>query len=265
MFKRLAASASLAAALCLAALASAAPPAQGAQNSNRTPPPPRIVGTPGDVPPGDPKPPGGRDAPIPPPETAEADYDRVFGPREVTRRPVITTKPEPGFTEEARKNDVEGIVRLRAVLSKTGEVTNISVVKGLPDGLTEKAIAAARSIRFRPAQKDGRAVSQWVIVEYNFTFYIDDEDADKRAVIHEMPQPEYTEEARRQKVAGKVALLVMLHKDGRVSISERVEELPGGLTEKAVEAARLIKFTPARDGGRKVNVLRRVEYVFDPD
>jgi protein TonB len=90
---------------------------------------------------------------------------------EVTVRAVITSKPEPGFTEEARKENVTGIVRLRAVLSASGDVTNISVVKGLPGGLTERAISAAKQIRFRPAQKDGRTVSQYVTLEYNFNIY----------------------------------------------------------------------------------------------
>jgi outer membrane biosynthesis protein TonB len=37
--------------------------------------------------------------------------------------------------------------------------------------LTEKAIAAARRIQFSPAMKDGRAVSQYIRVEYNFNIY----------------------------------------------------------------------------------------------
>ncbi|MBA3241928.1 MAG: energy transducer TonB, partial [Acidobacteria bacterium] len=81
------------------------------------------------------------------------DYNRTFRQNEVTRKALIVSKPEPGFTEEARKENVTGIVRLRAVLSSSGAVTNISVVKGLPGGLTEKAVAAARNIRFQPAQK----------------------------------------------------------------------------------------------------------------
>jgi TonB family protein len=99
------------------------------------------------------------------------DYDRPFRQNEVTQRALITFKPEPGFTEEARKNNVTGLVRIRAILSASGEVTGLSVVKGLPDGLTEKAISAARQIKFRPAQKDGRAVSQYVVLEYNFNIY----------------------------------------------------------------------------------------------
>ena len=99
------------------------------------------------------------------------DYTKPFKASEVTRKAVITAKPEPSFTEEARKNNVTGLVKLRLLLGSSGQVSNISVVKGLPDGLTERAIAAARQIRFQPAQKDGRAVSQWITIEYNFNIY----------------------------------------------------------------------------------------------
>jgi hypothetical protein len=33
------------------------------------------------------------------------------------------------------------------------------------------ALGAARRVRFTPAQKDGRAVSQHVVLEYNYTPY----------------------------------------------------------------------------------------------
>lgn len=99
------------------------------------------------------------------------DYAKPFRPNEVTKKAVITAKPEPGFTEQARKFNVTGTVRLRAILSATGELTNITVIKGLPHGLTEKAIAGAKQIRFTPARKDGRQVSQYVTLEYNFNIY----------------------------------------------------------------------------------------------
>jgi TonB family protein len=99
------------------------------------------------------------------------DYDRAFRQNEVTRKAVIVYKPEPGYTEEARKNNVTGVVRLRVVLSSSGKVTNISVIKSLPDGLTVTAIYAARRMLFLPANKDGRDVSQFVILEYNYNIY----------------------------------------------------------------------------------------------
>lgn len=98
------------------------------------------------------------------------DYTRPFKQSEVIKKAVITSKPEPGYTEEAQANGVVGVVRLRGVLNSNGKVTDISVIKGLPDGLTEKCIAAAKRIKFRPAEKDGRKVSQYVVLEYHFSF-----------------------------------------------------------------------------------------------
>ncbi|HEX8921515.1 MAG TPA: energy transducer TonB, partial [Pyrinomonadaceae bacterium] len=94
-----------------------------------------------------------------------------FKPNEVSSKARILSRPEPQYTEEARKNQVSGTVVLRAVFSANGQVTNIRTVSGLPNGLTERAMAAARQIRFAPATKDGRPVSQYIQIEYNFNLY----------------------------------------------------------------------------------------------
>jgi TonB family protein len=99
------------------------------------------------------------------------DYNRIFSGREVTSKARVLEKPEPTYTESARKNQITGTVTLRAVFSAGGSVTNIHAVSGLPDGLTERAIAAAKSIRFVPATKDGHPVSMWMELQYNFNLY----------------------------------------------------------------------------------------------
>jgi hypothetical protein len=38
-------------------------------------------------------------------------------------------------------------------------------------GLTKKSIEAARNITFIPATKDGKNVSMWMQLEYNFNLY----------------------------------------------------------------------------------------------
>ena len=92
----------------------------------------------------------------------EVDYNKIFKGSEVTSKVRILSKPEPPYTEEARKNQITGTVVLAAVFSASGQVTGIRPVSGLPHGLTEKAIAAARQIRFVPAQKErGRPVSMY--------------------------------------------------------------------------------------------------------
>jgi len=101
------------------------------------------------------------------PNTAEALY---IG-KDVDRKARLITKPEPQYTAAARENAIEGTVILKVVFSSTAHVTNIRVVQGQPYGLTERAIAAAKKIKFIPAMKDGHYVSMWMQLEYNFNLY----------------------------------------------------------------------------------------------
>ncbi|MDQ2938891.1 MAG: energy transducer TonB, partial [Acidobacteriota bacterium] len=75
------------------------------------------------------------------------DYNKVFSGKDVSSKARVLSKPEPQYTEEARKNQITGTVVLRAVFTSGGQVTNIRAVSGLPYGLTERAIAAARQIK----------------------------------------------------------------------------------------------------------------------
>ncbi|HEV7745019.1 MAG TPA: energy transducer TonB [Pyrinomonadaceae bacterium] len=105
------------------------------------------------------------------PNGSGTDYNRVFTGREVTAKARVLAKPEPQYTEPARKYAVIGTVILRGVLSSSGEVTGLKVMAKLPHGLTESALRAAREIKFTPAIKDGREVSMYIQLEYNFNLY----------------------------------------------------------------------------------------------
>ena len=96
------------------------------------------------------------------------DGERIYRNREVDQKPSGIKKPMPSYPREARTSGVQGTVILRCIFSATGKVTNVRVVSGLPLGLTERAIAAAEKIQFRPAMKDGKPVSVWMQLEYNF-------------------------------------------------------------------------------------------------
>ncbi|MDQ3755799.1 MAG: TonB family protein [Acidobacteriota bacterium] len=84
---------------------------------------------------------------------------------------VLLSKPTPSYTESARQADVSGEIILRVVLASDGAVKHILVVQSLSHGLTEKAVAAARKIKFTPATKNGQPVSQYVTIAYNFNIY----------------------------------------------------------------------------------------------
>jgi TonB family protein len=72
------------------------------------------------------------------------------------------------YTQEAKDNKVEGTVVLRVVFGADSQIKKIEVVRGLPHGLTEKAIEAAKKIRFEPAMKDDQPVSVPGKIEYSF-------------------------------------------------------------------------------------------------
>ena len=76
--------------------------------------------------------------------------------------------PVPQYTEEARANKINGTVVLRALVGADGDVKQVRVVSGLPYGLNEKAIEAARQTKFKPAMKDGQPVPHWVVLQMSF-------------------------------------------------------------------------------------------------
>ena len=98
------------------------------------------------------------------------DQDQVAGysAKEVDVKAEVTAKPEPGYTREARRAGVEGVVVLKTLLLGNGKLDRVRVVRRLPYGLTENAIRAACEIKFKPAMKAGQPVSQWVTIQYVF-------------------------------------------------------------------------------------------------
>src|SRR5215204_310901 len=102
---------------------------------------------------------------------SDRSSDGAFRGSEVEQRARLLFKPEPQYTEEARRNQIMGTVMLRVVFSSAGEVVQIRAVRTLPFGLTERAIAAARQIRFIPATKGAQPVSVFMQLEYNFNLY----------------------------------------------------------------------------------------------
>ncbi|CAN5469844.1 hypothetical protein BH10ACI1_BH10ACI1_07540 [soil metagenome] len=83
----------------------------------------------------------------------------------------LISKPNPSYTDAARQNNVQGVVRLRVTFNANGTIGNVFPVTGLPFGLTEQAIKAARQIKFEPASKNGVPVTVTKSIDYNFNIY----------------------------------------------------------------------------------------------
>lgn len=96
---------------------------------------------------------------------SQDEVEKVDG--EVSR-PVLRSKVEPEYTEEARAARIEGAVVLSLVVGKEGVPYNIHVVRSLDAGLDLKAIQAVLQWRFQPAQKHGKPVAVRAQAEVNF-------------------------------------------------------------------------------------------------
>jgi TonB family protein len=172
------------------------------------------------------------------------------------------------YTNEARDNKIEGTVVLRAVFGEDALIRNIEVVRGLPYGLTEKAIEAAKKIRFEPAIKDGKLVSVRGNIEFTFNLYkdpIQPMDAYLRPTILYREKAKYTREAKDNKVEGTVVLSVVFGADGQIGDIRVIKGLPHGLTQKAIEATSKIRFEPAMKDGQPAPVRGSLEFTFNLD
>ncbi|HEX8247953.1 MAG TPA: energy transducer TonB [Pyrinomonadaceae bacterium] len=93
---------------------------------------------------------------------------KPVGPTEGVK---IISKPRANYTDAARTNNIQGVVRVKVTFLANGTIGGISPVSNLGYGLTEQALAAARGIRFEPAKKGGVPYSVTKVVEYTFTLY----------------------------------------------------------------------------------------------
>ena len=82
--------------------------------------------------------------------------------------PVLLSKTEPEYSEEARKAKHQGTVMLYVQIDPSGHATNIKVVKSLGLGLDEKAMEAVAKWKFSPGKKDGKPVTVEATIEVNF-------------------------------------------------------------------------------------------------
>ena len=97
--------------------------------------------------------------------------------------------------------------------------------------------------------------------DYTRTF--SPKEVTRKAMITYNPEPLFTEEARKNNTVGEVILRVVLSSSGSVTNIVPVKRLPDGLTEKAIEAAHKIKFTPAEKDGHKVSQYSTIVYNFN--
>ncbi len=211
-------------------------------------------------------------------QTAQTGQSRDNSePMTADLRPTILHREKAKYTDEAQRNGLEGVVILDAIFDADGNITNIQVFSGLPDGLTESAIEALKKVRFNPATRDGKPVSVRGKMEFDFKLNKSGADstskqdggaafetmtASLRPTITYRARANYTQEAREKNVVGNVVLSVVFSADGKIGAIRVESGLPYGLTEEAIRAARAIRFEPAMKDGKPVSVRGNLEFSF---
>lgn len=174
------------------------------------------------------------------------------------RYPVVVTQVPPKYTEAGRRQHIEGVVELDVVISPVGQVTSAKVRKSLDAtyGLDEAAMAAVRQWHFVPPTLNGKAVASVALVQMEFR--LDKAEPTQKSepvvvqpVVTKRVDPKYTPEAMREKIQGKVTLLVNIDAKGVVTGATVAESLDAehGLDTSAIDAVMQWSFLPGTIDG----------------
>src|SRR5258708_27243125 len=83
------------------------------------------------------------------------------------------------------------------------------------------------------------------------------------AILHEV-KPDYTEEGRRRNLEGDVVLEIVVRSDGTVGTIKLLQGLGAGLDQRATEAVRQWRFSPARRYCTPGDVIVELAMEFKP-
>lgn len=93
----------------------------------------------------------------------------------ITVMPEVVTFVEPVYPPGAKAQGLEGRVLLQLAISAEGAVTDVAVAEPAGAGFDEAAMAAARQLRFTPAQTSEGPVP--VVIEFAYGFTLGEEEA----------------------------------------------------------------------------------------
>jgi periplasmic protein TonB len=85
--------------------------------------------------------------------------------------PVLVYGFEPEFSEEARRAKFSGNVLVNIWVDEKGVPLHVHVIHAVGMGLDERAVAAVKQYRFRPAMENGKPVTVEMNVEVTFSIF----------------------------------------------------------------------------------------------
>ena len=90
----------------------------------------------------------------------------------VKELPQVVTVPQVPYPAQARRQQIEGTVRLLVTVGTQGQVLKVKILKGIGYGLDEAAVRALKRARFKPAMgSNGRPMVY--TIRYRYTFRLE--------------------------------------------------------------------------------------------
>ena len=183
------------------------------------------------------------------------------------------------YPAAARANNIEGRVVVQFVITKTGKVKDITVVRPKDPDLDAEAVRVIKSLpNFIPGKMNGKAISCKYVIPVNFSLSdeptqvavpVSDDDNVYTAVEQPPTFPggeaallqyiashiRYPAAARANNIEGRVVVQFVITKTGRVGEAKVVRPKDPDLDAEAVRVIKsLPNFIPGRISGKAVNV-----------
>ncbi len=201
------------------------------------------------------------------------------------------------YPEEARNNKVEGKVFVQFVVDEEGNVTNVKAVKGIGFGCDKEAVRAVKnSPKWKPGKQHGRKVKVRMVLPITFSLSPSPETSKDLLKVKVQAKPiqtnfdkppmpsggmkefynkyiidavQYPEEARANKVEGKVFVQFIVDETGNltnISIPPDVPKIGYGCEEEAIRVIKNSpKWKPAENEGKPVSVKMILPIIFSLD
>ncbi|MEE4311189.1 MAG: energy transducer TonB [candidate division KSB1 bacterium] len=110
--------------------------------------------------------------PPPPPPPTDDESAMIFVPYDDPPQPIggfAAIQRNLKYPEIARKAGVEGRVMVHVQIDESGKVVNTRILQSLGNnGCDEAAVAAIKSVKWKPAKQRDRAVKVWVAIPVVF-------------------------------------------------------------------------------------------------
>jgi TonB family protein len=203
----------------------------------------------------------------------------------------------PKYPKDSLHKGAQGTVELRAIIAPNGKIKDLVVLSGEPQ-FSQPALDAIRKWRFHPEKREGHPVETAFKIQVRFNLVLREANSDVELEspqpeplatllptaiqqtdlgpdVHRVseggviapkqiyaPEPEFSEEDRKEKHQGNVGIALVVGADGLPRDLKIICSSIPRSNGNAIEAVKQWKFSPAIKDGKPVAVPIEVEVTF---